>query len=101
MGDHVDGGTYGRPITLEGVRAGYTKYGQRFDERFAWRAGTLQSTSSYYLLDEDREVGHIDCLLVDSPVLGGVNGWLFMVYVIPEGRGRGYGKRMVELACRS
>eukprot|EP00854_Cymbomonas_tetramitiformis_P011074 gene11074-13091_t len=98
--DAVDGQTYGRPITVEGVRHGYTKYDLRFDSRFAWREGTLESVTSFYLASASgNNVGHIDCLVVDSPPMGGPVGWLFMVYVLPEQRGTGVGKLLVELAC--
>ena len=101
---HLDGGTYGRPITQAGVLLAYQEaYPKRFDHRFPFREGNLLCCNSYYacLSAVGEHIGHVDCLVVDSPVLGGTVGWLFMVYVVPAHRGRGWGKALVRQALRT
>ena len=109
---HLDSGVYGRPITHEGVvRAYREEYPRRFDQRFPFREGTLVACNSFYArltcgMSSDASddafrgemVGHVDCLVVDSPALGGRVGWLFMVYILPTYRGHGWGKALVMQA---
>mmetsp|Transcript_9827 Transcript_9827/g.25829 ORF Transcript_9827/g.25829 Transcript_9827/m.25829 type:complete len:184 (+) Transcript_9827:84-635(+) len=97
----VDGGSFGRPVSIGGVREGYMQIDRRFDERFPWRQGVVKSISSFYLGKCGVPIGHIDCLIVDSPPMGGLVGWIFFVYIVPEDRGQGAGKAMVELATKS
>ena len=75
----VDGGVYGWPVTIEGMRKGYKTYSRRFEgDAFPWRAGRLASNRSYYASTgpSGARVGNVDCLFV-------MHLWLHVPTLLP------------------
>jgi len=61
-------------------------------------ANGVDLAPSFMLLEDDAPVGFFVLSLGYSPEHGGTDGFIDDLYLVPEVRGRGLGKRAIELA---